>query len=134
MVQEALPAKPLGRRGSETIFLVEDENAVRDLVQRGLEFYGYTVISVGTAHAALEIWPEVRDRIDMMVTDLVMPGGMNGRELALRLREDRPDLKVLYISGLACDSFGDIDLGDEPFLLKPFDVNQLAQRVRELVD
>ena len=89
--QPTAPAEVPG--GNETILLVEDETALRRLMQRVLERHGYHIHAAVSGVQALEIWRERREGIDILVTDMVMPDGMNGRELADRLRTDKPELK-----------------------------------------
>src|SRR5262245_7646776 len=89
--------------GHETILLVEDENGVRERARNGLCRYGYAVVCAEDSTEALELWEEQRERIDLLLTDMVMPNGLNGRELAQRLRSERPDLKVIYSSGYSVE-------------------------------
>src|SRR5581483_8815791 len=83
---------------TETILLVEDENAVRDLIRRFLDMRGYKVLEAASGPEALRISREYPDTIDLLVTDVVMPR-MSGRELALQLASERPKMNVLYMSG-----------------------------------
>jgi two-component system, cell cycle sensor histidine kinase and response regulator CckA len=94
------------RGGTETILLVEDEQSLRALTRRFLENRAYTVIEASSGREALAIWPEHRDEIDLLMTDLVMPEGISGRELAERLRVDKPSLKVILTSGYSPDVAG----------------------------
>ena len=130
----AMPARPLG--GRETVLVVEDEDAVRVLATRVLSGLGYTVLAASSGAAALEVWRQHRDRIDLLFTDLVMPGGMTGRELAEALRHDRPGLKVLYASGYSADLIdaGALLVEGENFLQKPYQPDGVAQIVRGLLD
>jgi signal transduction histidine kinase/CheY-like chemotaxis protein len=125
---------PLDRpTGTETILLVEDEDAVRRLVAQSLESFGYRVISAATpshALAAAEL-----DSFELLVTDVVMPE-MNGRELAELLAETRPGLPVLYTSGYASHVLLEDGVLKETtsFLQKPFALDDLARKVREVLD
>ncbi|MGA2854891.1 MAG: PAS domain S-box protein, partial [Verrucomicrobiota bacterium] len=94
------------RGGSETVLLAEDEKPVRELVARVLEKHGYKVLQAGTGAEAVEIWRAHKDEILLLLTDLIMPGNMNGRELAETLWTDRPDLKVIFTSGYSADIVG----------------------------
>jgi CheY-like chemotaxis protein len=122
-------------RGTETILLVEDEPEVRSLVERVLRDQGYQVLVADRPSEALTISLRSDLRLDLMVTDIVMPE-MNGWELARRLKPHRPDLRVLYLSGYADESItrqGVLDPG-VTLLEKPFRPRDLAQRVREVLN
>jgi CheY-like chemotaxis protein len=123
-------------RGSETLLLVEDEAVVRELAARVLRGYGYTVLEAAHGAEALALSGGSDREIALMITDLVMPGGMNGRELAEQLSLSRPQMRVLYISGYADGSQlpANRDGAGHGFLPKPFAPEVLAQRVRELLD
>jgi PAS domain S-box-containing protein len=124
------------RGGSETILLVEDEKPVRELVARVLEKYGYKVLQAGSGAEAIEVWNPHKDEIHMLLTDLIMPGAMNGRELAETLRMERPDLKVIFTSGYSADIVGkDFKIeADLNFLQKPYHPQTLALAVRRCLD
>jgi PAS domain S-box-containing protein len=119
--------------GTETILLVEDEIALRRLMQRVLERQGYHIHTAASGIQALEVWRERRDGIDILVTDMVMPEGMTGRELADRLRTEKPDLKIIFCSGYANNMPGkDSPLRhNESFLEKPFEPVKLLQKIRD---
>ena len=122
--------------GKETILLVEDEPALRMMVGRVLEQCGHTVLSAVSGVNALEIWQEHRDDIHLVLTDMVMPGGVSGRELASRLIAEKPGLKVIYTSGFSADLAGKgMSLNDGVnFLQKPWDLQTLAGTVRACLD
>jgi CheY-like chemotaxis protein len=126
---------PVSLRGSGTILLVEDEEAVRDLVRESLQDNGYRVLEAKDGAEALQISKRYKDPIHLLLTDVIMPG-MNGRELAQRLAFSHPDMKILYMSGYTENAVvhcGVLDLG-MALLQKPFTRDQLAQRVREHLD
>ncbi len=130
----AVPAAAL-RRGSETILLVEDEAAVRGLTLRCLQSSGYTVLQAASAEEALPIAASHAGRLDLLLTDVIMPGA-SGPELARRLLEKRPGTRVLYVSGYTDASMasqGALDDGAY-FLQKPFTPESLARKVREVLD
>ena len=124
------------RGGTETILLVEDEKPVRELVARVLEKYGYKVLQAVTGVEAVGIWHEHKDDIALLLTDLVMPKNMNGRELAETLWIERPDLKVIFSSGYSADIVGK-DFKLEPelnYLQKPYQPQTLIVAVRRCLD
>ena len=126
---------PAVRRGSETILLVEDEDAVRDLTRRCLEASGYRVLQASSAEEATHVLARHGSRLDLLLTDVVMPGA-SGPELARRLQAERPDLNVLFVSGYTDDSMVAqrvLDPGAS-FLQKPFTPDTLARKVREVLD
>jgi PAS domain S-box-containing protein len=127
---------PEVRGGKETILLVEDEAPVRSLARTLLERKGYHVIEADSGLSALEIWQEQRDAIDLLFTDMVMPEGISGRELAARLLAEKPGIKVIYTSGYTDDMLGENSpLRNNPnFLEKPFSSHKLLQRVRDCLD
>jgi PAS domain S-box-containing protein len=124
------------RGGGETILLVEDENGVRELARNVLNRYGYEVVCAGDSVEAMEVWREQRERIHLLLTDMVMPNGLSGRELAQQLRSERPDLKVIYSSGYSVE-LERHELGAEEgtnFLPKPYAAHKLASIVRDCLD
>ncbi len=124
------------RGGSETILLVEDEKPVRELVARVLEKHGYKILQAGTGAEAVTVWQRHKDEIALLLTDLVMPDNMNGRELAENLWKERSDLKVIFTSGYSADIVGkDFKLeSDTNFLQKPYHPQMLALTVRRCLD
>jgi CheY-like chemotaxis protein len=121
-------------RGCETILLVEDEEMVRKLVSETLEHEGYKILQAGGPDQAWRICRDYDGRIDLMITDVVMPKE-SGRALAARLAKVRPDMKVLYMSGYT--DTGILDNGGEApleFLQKPFTPSALASKVRNVLN
>jgi len=133
-------AEPKGRpvlpRGKETILFVEDESGVRMVARCVLQQLGYKVIEAESGASALGIWKEHRDEVDLLLTDLVMPGGVNGRELAESLVGEKPGLRVVYTSGYSADVAGkELELIEgENFIRKPFRTESLAKTVRRVLD
>jgi two-component system, cell cycle sensor histidine kinase and response regulator CckA len=126
---------PQNLRGHETVLLVEDEEAVRGVAQRMLERYGYRVLVAQNPGDALLVSELHDQRIDLLLTDVVMPR-MNGAELASRFLTRWPQLKVLYMSGYTDASVvarGVLE-SDVPFLQKPFTSDQFARKVRSVLD
>ena len=122
--------------GNETILLAEDEDGVRELTKMVLQASGYQVLEASNAYAAFDIWKANSSEIDMLFTDLVMPGDVGGRKLAEQMLIDKPDLKVIYCSGYTDETLGeDAFLREAPnFLQKPFDLVRLSQVVRATLD
>jgi PAS domain S-box-containing protein len=124
------------RGGEEGVLLVEDEKPVRELVARVLERYGYKIFQADTGTNALEVWQQHNDEIKLVLTDLVMPNNMNGRELAEKLWAQSPGLKVIFTSGYSADIVGK-DFKLEPdlnFLQKPYQPQTLALTIRRCLD
>jgi len=123
-------------RGTETILLVEDEEAVRLLARSVLLRRGYRVIEADSPTAALALWREHRAEIALLFTDMVMPGRMNGLELSCMMLAERPGLKVIYTSGYTDEMFKDHSiLRDTPnFLPKPYLPETLCEIVRRTLD
>jgi signal transduction histidine kinase/CheY-like chemotaxis protein len=122
-------------QGSETILLVEDDAAVRTVTAEALERHGYKVLAAHTADEAIALAGRRRGPLDLVMTDVVMPQ-MNGPTLVSRLRQVRPGLKLLYMSGYPGEAVlqdGLLDPGI-PFLEKPFTMSALAGKVREALD
>lgn len=121
--------------GSETILVVEDEAMVRDLATRLLRSLGYSLLEAGSGEEALSLLDHYRDRLDLVLTDVVMPQ-MNGVDLMLRLRQVRPGLKVVYMSGFADDAFAErgLDLDPRRLIRKPFTKETLARTLRKVLD
>jgi len=122
-------------RGRETILLVEDEDVVRELAREALEEGGYTVLEARHPGEALLVAEQQGDGLDLLLTDVVMPH-MSGPELAQRLREQRPGLRVLFMSGYTDDATlrRGVLRSEVFFLQKPFTPEVLSQRVRETLD
>jgi CheY-like chemotaxis protein len=122
-------------RGTETILVVEDEEALRMLVMEILRHAGYTVFGAGTGAEAMEVWKEHRREIDLLFTDVMMPEGMSGWELAEKILAEAPHLRVMFTSGYPAETIGnDIAKSEHCFLQKPFSPAMLAQGVRDCLD
>jgi PAS domain S-box-containing protein len=119
-------------KGSGTILMAEDDAGVRATTRKFLELHGYTILEAGNGAEALAIWENSSARVDLLLTDLLMPGGINGRDLARQLCGERPDLKVVFFSGYSADLVGGglvLRLG-ENFLQKPFTPSSLLEILR----
>lgn len=125
----------VGIEGSETILVVEDEDHVRELATRALEGRGYSVLTAADGAEAVSLVREHEGRIDLVVTDVVMPK-LNGPELAKEVRSVWPWVKLLFMSGYAghtADREGQ-DVPDVPILQKPFSAGRLVKKVRQVLD
>ena len=124
-----------GQRGGGTVLVVEDDEQLRRLTHRALAGRGYTVLEADRGSVALDIARRHKGRIDLLLTDVVMPD-MNGRKLADTLRADRPGLRVLFMSGYpdgAIANHGMLEKGVN-YLPKPFTTEAVARKVREVLD
>ena len=129
-------ASPLEKlAGTEAILLVEDETSVRELISQYLRDMGHTVAEASDGTEALEVASRHQGPLHMLVTDMVMPK-MSGRELADRLLELNPQLKILFISGYTSDSAARHGIleGEMAFLQKPFGLRDLARKIREVLN
>jgi PAS domain S-box-containing protein len=127
---------PAARGGHETILVVEDEMLVRELVCSVLEGQGYNILQAENGVKALEVWQQHKKKIDLLLTDLIMPDRINGRELAEKLRAERPKLKVIFTSGYTADVVGKDFVSQRGlhYLQKPYDPQKLAASVRNCLD
>jgi two-component system, cell cycle sensor histidine kinase and response regulator CckA len=124
------------RQGNETILVAEDEDALREMVVKILEIQGYSVLEASSGHHALEVCDQASRPIDLLLTDMIMPGSIMGGELAERLKAQSPGIKVIYTSGYSPGMAGkDISLLEgHNFLPKPYSIGKLAQLVRDCLD
>ncbi len=116
--------------GTETILLVEDEEAVRSFSARALRKRGYEVFEAGTGVQALEVMNELEGRIDLVVTDVMMPE-MDGPTMAKEMRNENPELKIIFVSGFAREILDEAD--DFIFMAKPYGLKDLAAKVKEVL-
>jgi two-component system, cell cycle sensor histidine kinase and response regulator CckA len=124
------------KRGKETVLLVDDETAIRDMVALGLQLYGYRVLEAGSGEEAIQVWDGHAGEIDLLFTDMRMPGGLTGLELFERFKRTKAALKGIISSGYSDEivkSQGLVDPGIT-FLPKPYDVRTLAGTVRNCLD
>jgi CheY-like chemotaxis protein len=129
------PTAPLQATGTETILLVEDEQALRKVAIRALESAGYTVLPAANGEEALQACAQTAGHIHLLLTDVIMPR-MGGRALAQELAKSRPGLKVVYMSGYTDNAIvhhGVLEPGTH-FLVKPFTAADLTRKVREVLD
>lgn len=137
---EGIQEKPRGETrplptGQETILVAEDDPALRTMIMTILPPLGYKVLEASNGNTALAASRSHAERIDLLLTDVIMPG-LNGRELADTLRKERPDLKILFMSGYTADALdpvGDLER-EADFIQKPFTPSLLADQVRAALD
>ncbi len=120
------------RKGHETILLVEDEASVMDVAEQLLSSQGYRVLTAINATEAIKIWEQESKSIALLFTDIVMPGGLNGKQLADRLKAEKPDLHVIYSSGYSLE-LAECDLIESGIFLlqKPYTTSALEKTIRE---
>ena len=123
-------------RGHETILLVEDEASLRRVVAQSLRQLGYQMLEAGNGREALALWKEHAPRVDLLFTDLVMPEGLTGLDLAERLTREKPDLKVIISSGYNAEiaGHGRPTAGDIVYLQKPYEAEILSKTIRGCLD
>jgi PAS domain S-box-containing protein len=124
------------RGGSETILLVEDERDLRDFVSRELRRHGYRIFEAVDGPNALKIWDEYKKEINLVFTDVIMTGGMNGRDVAEQIWAENPKMKVIFSSGYGADTLGKdfkLDPGIQ-YLQKPYHPQTLIKTIRNCLD
>jgi signal transduction histidine kinase len=131
-----IPPPPQIVGGSETILIVEDEEMLRQLARDILQDCGYRTLEAATGKQALEIWQRHPGKVDLLLTDMVMPEGVSGVELATSLVTESPRLKVIYMSGYTADEVNAdlLERTNASFIQKPYGHLELAQTVRESLD
>jgi two-component system cell cycle sensor histidine kinase/response regulator CckA len=130
------PSKPERvQGGKETILLAEDETALLELMKHVLGQYQYKILTASSGSEAMQIWEKNQGAIDLLLTDIIMPGGMTGRELADELKKKKPGLKVIYTSGFNSSMAGkELSSGDTVFLSKPYLPDMAAKLIRNTLD
>jgi CheY-like chemotaxis protein len=122
--------------GNEVVMVVEDESSLRSLIERVLGAAGYTVMCFGSADEAMVAFEQGQEGIDLLLTDVVLPGVMQGNDLARCVHDSQPGLPVLYMSGYTRNAIAHAGRLDEGinFLEKPFTPEALARMVRQVLD
>jgi CheY-like chemotaxis protein len=122
-------------KGSETILLVDDEAIIIDVSKRMLEKLGYKIVIARSGREAIEIYKDNRTKIHIVILDMIMPG-TGGSEAYDKLKEINPDIKVLLSSGYSISGKAQeiLDRGCNGFIQKPFDMKQLSQKIRDILD
>jgi CheY-like chemotaxis protein len=120
-------------RGTETILLVEDAPKLREVIAESLRILGYRVIEAGNGQEALQRWQEHHEQVDLLFSDIIMPGAMSGLELAGRLWEYKPDLKIILSSSYSADLVDDQTLADRNlvYLRKPYNIEVMSKVIRD---
>jgi len=123
------------RGGNETILLVEDEVGLLELLREILQQYQYRILVATSGVEALRVWDQYEGRVDLVLTDMIMPGGMTGGDLAAELKKRKPELKVIYASGYSSALTGkEFTQGENIFLAKPYQTSQVARLIRDTLD
>jgi CheY-like chemotaxis protein len=127
---------PVVTGGTETVLIVEDEPVLRSMARDILEGCGYQILEASSGKEALEVWNRQANQIDLLLTDMVMPGGVSGVDLAEQLQASLPRLRVVFTSGYAANEVNREVLAKTHarFLPKPYTRDELAQTVRECLD
>jgi signal transduction histidine kinase/HAMP domain-containing protein/ActR/RegA family two-component response regulator len=134
--EEKTFTSPVVTGGTETVLIVEDEPILREMARDILEECGYQIIEASSGKEALEVWNRHASKIDLLLTDMVMPGGVSGVDLAERLQASQPRLRIVFTSGYAANEVNREVLAKTSarFLPKPYTHDELAQTVRECLD
>jgi two-component system cell cycle sensor histidine kinase/response regulator CckA len=136
LAQSLMPAqKDLPVEGKETILVVDDQMIVLSATAMMLKRFGYTTLAADSGERAIELWESHSRKVDLLFTDVFMPG-MNGAELATKLRTQVPDLKVLFTSGFGRDAVQSVLSPEQrtTFIEKPYSPSELATTIRSLLD
>ncbi len=121
--------------GRETVLVVEDEVKVLEVVRDVLQRFQYRVLTAASGVEALQVWEKHKGQVDLLLTDMVMPGGMTGNDLAVELKKRKPELKVIFTSGYGAGLIGtDFKQSETGFLPKPYQPHIIAQLVRSTLD
>ena len=136
VIEEAPSFAPASDDGNHTIFVVEDDAAVRSLVVDVLQSFNYNVIEAENGDSAIAMWSGLRDEVDLLLTDMVMPGIANGLDVARHCLGNKPDLKVIYTSGYSSELFGSNVklLEGVNYLPKPYLSNKLTTIIRNALE
>jgi CheY-like chemotaxis protein len=124
------------RRGNERVLLVEDDPFIRSMLTRFLQREGYRLTAAMDGPSALEAWATAQGQFDLLITDMVMPNGLSGAQLAERLRGQNPRLKAILISGYSpelLDAEAE-QLRSIRMLMKPFTHEKITETIREVLD
>jgi CheY-like chemotaxis protein len=123
-------------RGRETILLVEDEAGLRRLVAQGLRMLGYQVLEADNGQTAMKLWQEHGQHIDLLFSDMMMPEGLTGLDLAEKLRQDKTNLQVIISSGYNVETagLGKPSAGGIVYFQKPYEFEELSKTIRDCLD
>ncbi|WP_025899571.1 response regulator [Sneathiella glossodoripedis] len=133
--EEVMTTDQQFKTGTETILVLEDDPDVRELTVLQLKSLGYRVLQAHDGSSALDVISK-EDNIDLLLSDVVLPGGLRGPEVAIKARESKPNLNVLFMSGYTQNALeSHTELGDSALLLnKPFRKKDLAEKIREAIE
>jgi DNA-binding response OmpR family regulator len=131
-----VPARPAQLRGgTETVLVTDDDEGVRRITRTMLEHLGYTVIIAADGEDAVEVFTDHRDRIDLLILDVIMPK-KNGKQVYDEVRKIRPGVKTLFTSGYTADVISSKGMLEEGmhFIAKPASLRELSQKIRDVLD
>jgi CheY-like chemotaxis protein len=123
-----------GGESRQSILVVEDEEMLRGLIETVLSTFGYDVRAAGSAEEAVQTWRRHGGRFDLLLTDMILPDGVSGSQVAEKLKAERSNLKVVYASGFTTDAIdgpGEKLVEGVNFLQKPYTTHELAETVRQ---
>jgi signal transduction histidine kinase/CheY-like chemotaxis protein len=134
--EQPATAVPVASGGSETVLVVEDEMVLREMAREFLASCGYKILEAGSGREALQVWWQHRAEIDLLLTDMKMPEGVSGMELAEKMLAEQPALRVIFTSGYSDDMFSPevLERNNAKFLPKPYSYADLTRLVRESLD
>ena len=134
LIEQAVVSPTAG--GSETVLIVEDEEMLRELAREILKDSGYQILEATSGREALDVWHRYSGKIDLLLTDMVMPEGVSGVELAERLVTEMPQLKVIFMSGYTSDDVSAemLQRTNASFIQKPYGHAELTKVVRDCLD
>ncbi|MEI6350583.1 MAG: response regulator [Verrucomicrobiota bacterium] len=119
---------------SAIVFVIEDEDSLRRLLCQTLQSHGYSVLEAGRSDLAQEVWKARGSDISLILADIMLPGGLTGWDLAREFLKERPDIKILYMSGFFGDVPAELTVNESNFMRKPFLPRELVSRVRALLE
>ena len=119
---------------AKIVLVIEDEDSLRRLLCQTLQTQGYSVLEAGRSDLAQEVWKARAADISLVLADIMLPGGLTGWDLAKEFLKERPDIKILFMSGFFGDLPTELTVNESNFMRKPFLPRELVSRVRTLLE